>query len=200
MHRWFLDPIFRGSYPEDVLQHLGDLTPKTEPGDAEIIARPIDFLGANYYTHMVVQQTGDAIDTFTTLPVKGAEYTAMDWEVYPRGIYDVLLRLHREYAVPEIYIVENGAAFPDTMEEDGSILDPRRINYLHEHLLQVHAALDEGVPLKGYSVWALLDNFEWSLGYSMRFGIVHVDYATQKRTLKASGAWYREVIANNSVV
>jgi beta-glucosidase len=200
MHRWFLDPIFRASYPEDVLKHLGDLTPKTEPGDAEIIARPIDFLGANYYTHMVVQQTGKAIDAFTTLPVEGAEYTAMDWEVYPRGIYEVLLRLHREYAVPAIYIVENGAAFPDMVEEDGSILDPRRINYLHEHLLQVHATLDEGVPLKGYSVWALLDNFEWSLGYSMRFGIVHVDYATQKRTLKASGAWYRDVIANNSVV
>ncbi len=199
-HRWFLDPIFRGAYPEDVLQQLGDMAPKTEPGDAEIIARPLDFLGANYYTHSIVKQSGESIENSTSLPVEGAEYTAMGWEVYPRGIYDVLVRLHREYAVPQIYIVENGAAFPDTVEEDGRVLDPRRINYLREHLLQVHAALAEGVPLKGYSVWALLDNFEWSLGYSMRFGITYVDYATQKRTLKASGEWYREVIERNGVL
>jgi len=111
----------------------------------------------------------------------------------------MLVRLHREYAVPHIYLVENGSAFPDVVEDDGHIHDPRRSNYLREHLLQVHAAIAEGVPLDGYSVWSLMDNFEWSLGYSMRFGIIHIDYATLKRTIKDSGYWYRGVIANNGL-
>src|SRR5205807_6146793 len=129
----------------------------------------------------------------------GSEYTEMDWEVYPRGIYNMLVRLHREYQVPCIYVVENGAAFADSIDGDGRVDDPHRIHYLREHLLQVYAALSEGVPLAGYSVWALLDNFEWSLGYSKRFGIVYVDYPTQRRIMKASGHWYRDVIATNAV-
>jgi beta-glucosidase len=123
----------------------------------------------------------------------------MDWEVHPHGIYTMLVRLHREYHVPQVYIVENGAAFTDTVSEDGRVDDPRRIHYLREHLLQVHAAVAEGVPLAGYSVWSLMDNFEWSLGYSKRFGITYIDYPTQKRILKASGYWYRDVIAANGL-
>ena len=199
-HRWFLDPIFRGAYPADVLAQLGDLAPQTEPGDAEIIARPLDFLGANYYTRALISRspTGN-LDDFGSVRVEDAEYTEMDWEVHPRGIYNMLIRLHREYNIPQIYIVENGAAFADTLNEDGHVDDPRRINYLREHLLQVHAAVAEGVPLAGYSVWSLMDNFEWSLGYSMRFGVVYVDYPTQQRIIKASGYWYRDVIAANGL-
>jgi beta-glucosidase len=199
LHRWFLDAIFRGGYPADVLARLGDVAPETEPGDAEIIARPLDFLGANYYTRYMLRHEDGVFDEFPSVHADGAEHTEMDWEVYPRGIYNTLLRLHREYAIPQIYIVENGAAFADTVGADGHIDDPRRINYLREHLLQVHAAIAEGVPLAGYSLWSLLDNFEWSLGYSMRFGIIFVDYPTQRRIIKASGNWYRDVIAANAV-
>ncbi len=190
LHRWFLDAIFRGAYPADVLAKLGALVPETQP---------LDFLGANYYTRSVVGRGNNDLVDFTSVRVDGAEYTAMDWEIYPQGIYDMLVRLHREYAVPHIYLVENGSAFPDVVEDDGRIHDPRRINYLREHLLQVHAAVAQGVPLDGYSVWSLMDNFEWSLGYSMRFGIIHIDYATQKRRIKDSGYWYRNIIANNGL-
>jgi beta-glucosidase len=199
LHRWFLDSIFRGAYPADILARLGDLAPRVQPGDAEIIARPLDFMGANYYTRSVISKGNGDLTDFKSVRVEGAEYTAMDWEVYPQGIYEMLTRLHREYAVPRIYLVENGSAFPDVVEDDGSVHDPRRINYLREHLLQVHAAVTQGVPLAGYSVWSLMDNFEWSLGYSMRFGIIHIDYATQKRTIKDSGYWYRNVIANHGL-
>ncbi len=199
MHRWFLDPLFRGTYPMDVLERLGDMAPKMEPGDIEIIGRKLDFLGANYYTRSVLRHDESTFDEFPSIHIEGVEHTAMDWEVYPHGIYAMLLRLHREYAIPQIYLVENGAAFPDVVDGEGHVSDPRRINYLREHLLQVHAALTEGVPLAGYSVWSLLDNFEWSLGYSMRFGLVYVDYSTQKRSLKESGSWYQNVIATNEV-
>ena len=198
-HRWFLDPIFRGSYPTDILEMLGNLAPKTEAGDLEIIARPLNFLGANYYTRSVVGYGGSPIDNFTSTRTPNAEYTEMDWEVHPRGIYKALVRLHHEYHIPQIYIVENGAAFTDTISNDGHVHDPRRINYLREHLLQVHQAIAAGVPLAGYSVWSLIDNFEWSEGYSKRFGIVYVDYSSQQRTIKDSGYWYRDVIAKNGV-
>ncbi len=199
LHRWFLDAIFRESYPADVLAHLGDLAPQVEAGDAEIIARPLDFLGANYYTRSVLKYDPDTVDEYPSVPIEDAEYTAMDWEIYPQGIYNMLTRLHREYAIPCIYLVENGSAFVDTVTADGQVNDPQRIHYLREHLLQVHAALEAGVPLAGYSVWSLLDNFEWSLGYSMRFGIIYVDYETQQRIMKASGHWYHDVIATNEV-
>ena len=200
LHRWFLDPLFRGEYPADILAQLGELAPKTEPSDAAIIAGPLDFLGANYYTRsLVTHSPTGSLNDFGSVKVEGADYTEMGWEVYPRGIYTMLSRLHREYHVPQIYIVENGAAFADTVSEDGKVEDPRRLDYLREHLLQVHAAIADGVPLAGYSVWSLMDNFEWSLGYSRRFGITYIDYPTQQRILKASGYWYREVIAANGL-
>jgi beta-glucosidase len=199
LHRWFLDPILRGSYPADVLEQLGDVAPKTEPGDDTIIGRPLDFLGANYYTRLLIKHDDAAFLEYPAVPVEGVEHTELDWEVYPPGIYQMLTRLHREYAIPQIYLVENGAAFADTIDADNNIHDPRRVHYLREHLLQVHAALAAGVPLAGYSVWSLLDNFEWSEGYSKRFGIIYVDYPTQQRTIKASGHWYKNVVATNAV-
>jgi beta-glucosidase len=200
-HRWFLDPIFRGEYPADVVQRLGDLMPAVQPGDLEIISSPLDYLGANYYTRNVVSASGDAqiFDHVKSLRQEASEYTMMDWEVYPQGIYEQLTRLHREYHLPNIYVIENGAAFADTIAPDGKVHDPRRQHYLREHLLQVHRALSEGVPLRGYHVWALMDNFEWSLGYDRRFGLTYIDYATQQRVLKESAFWYKDVIATNEV-
>ena len=121
----------------------------------------------------------------------------MNWEVYPRGLYDLLTRLHQEYSIPQYFITENGAAFNDTVSEDGHVHDPRRIQYLHDYLLQAQAAIAAGVPLAGYFVWSLMDNFEWAQGYSKRFGIVYIDYPTQRRIIKDSGYWYRDTIAAN---
>lgn len=198
LNRWFLDPIFRGSYPEDmlnVLPMLGDFVPKMEAGDAAIIGRPVDFLGVNYYYRMVIRQSpGGKFGTYETVNPEGSEYTEMGWEVYPKGLYDLLTRFHKEYQIPAFYVTENGAAFPDTLSEDGHVHDPRRVHYLREHFNQAHIAMSEGAPLKGYFVWSLMDNFEWALGYSKRFGIVYVDYPTQKRIVKDSGQWYSDAI------
>ncbi|HET8843123.1 MAG TPA: GH1 family beta-glucosidase [Ktedonobacteraceae bacterium] len=201
-HRWFLDPIFRGEYPADVVERLGDLMPEVLPGDLEIISAPLDYLGANYYTRSVVGASPDgpdAIDNFVYFHQPESEYTTMNWEVYPPGLYEHLMRLHRDYAIPAIYTIENGAAFPDTPTSDGHVHDPRRTAFLREHFLQLHRALSDGVPLRGHCVWALMDNFEWSLGYSQRFGITYIDYQTQQRIIKDSGYWYKDVIAANAV-
>lgn len=201
-NRWFLDPVFRGSYPKDVLDLLpsfGNIVPEGEPGDAAIIARPLDFLGVNYYTRMIVHQRPDSkFGTFDTVHPEGAEYTEMDWEVHPRGLYDLLTRFHKEYQIPALYVTENGAAFKDVISEDGQVHDPRRVQYLRDHFTQAHTAMSEGVPLKGYFVWSLMDNFEWALGYTKRFGIVYIDYPTQRRIVKDSGHWYREAIIGNN--
>lgn len=204
MNRWFLDPVFRGSYPSDMLNVLsmfGDLVPHMEAGDAGIIASPIDFLGVNYYYRTIIRQRPDRPPgDYEIVHPTGAEYTEMGWEVYPQGLHNLLVRLHKDYAIPELYITENGAAFPDVVTADGQVHDERRVSYLREHFLQAHAAMTEGVPLKGYFVWSLLDNFEWAFGYSKRFGIVYIDYPTQRRILKDSGRWYQNVLASNGTV
>jgi beta-glucosidase len=201
-HRWFLDPIFRGEYPSDVAERLGEYLPDIQSGDLEIISAPLDYLGANYYTRSVVGASPDgsrAIGNFAYFHQEQSEYTTMNWEIYPQGLYEHLTRLHRDYHIPAIYTIENGAAFNDTVSPDGQVHDPRRTNFLREHFLQLHRAISEGVPLRGHHVWALLDNFEWSLGYSQRFGITHINYETQQRTIKDSGYWYKNVIATNEV-
>lgn len=198
-NRWFLDPVFRGSYPADMVAALGNLAPRTQAGDAEIIAQPLDLLGVNYYfRYLVTQGIGDIGGIHFVQP-KEAEYTQMGWEVYPVGLYEILLRLHQEYHIPQIYITENGAAFPDTVSEDGQVRDPRRVSYLREHLLQAHTAIEDGVPLAGYFLWSLMDNFEWALGYARRFGIAYVDFATQQRIVKDSGYWYRDTVTANTL-
>jgi beta-glucosidase len=197
-NRWFLDPVFKGSYPSDLLTLLGDMAPKTEAGDAGIIAAPLDFLGVNnYYRAIISQGPGGIPDGIQQIRPEGAEFTEMDWEVYPRGLYDLLTRLHQDYSIPQYFITENGAAFNDTVSADGHVHDPRRVQYLHDYLLQAQAAIAGGVPLAGYFAWSLMDNFEWAFGYSKRFGIVYIDYPTQRRIIKDSGYWYRDTIAAN---
>ncbi len=195
-NRWFLDPVFKGSYPSDVLTWLGEMTPKVETADAEVIARPLDFLGVNYYYRTIVRQHAGSPEV---VQPEGAHFTEMGWEVYPQGLHDLLVRLHQDYAIPQFYITENGASFPDTLSPDGHVHDPLRIQYLHDHLLQAHKAIEEGVPLAGYFAWSLMDNFEWAYGYSRRFGLVYIDYPTQRRIIKDSGYWYRDTIATNGV-
>jgi beta-glucosidase len=202
LNRWYLDPLFRGSYPVDILEILTarGVVPHIETGDAEIIARPLDFLGINNYTRNVIRQkAGAAPGTYDWADVAGAEYTEMHWEVYPAGIRELLLRVHQDYAPPCLYITENGAAFADTISEDGQVHDPRRVHFLQEYIRQAGEAIQEGAPLAGYFVWSLLDNFEWAEGYSKRFGIIYVDYPTQRRILKDSARWYQKTIAANKV-
>ena len=186
--RWYMDPLFKAAYPDDVLAHLGADAPLVQPGDMATIATPMDFLGVNYYSRAVVSAAGPW-DAKTS----GRPLTEMGWEVYPEGLTELLLRLHRDYAVPALYITENGGAFADVLE-DGRVDDSNRTAYLAAHIAAVGDALRLGVPMAGYMVWSLLDNFEWASGYAKRFGIVHVDYATQARTCKDSALWYREFV------
>jgi beta-glucosidase len=187
-NRWFLDPVLGHGYPDDTLERYAGILPTIEDGDMETIAAPLDFLGVNYYTRNVVRAGVGEVAT------EGAEHTEMGWEVYPGGLYALLVRLHAEYELPDLYITENGAAFPDA-RQNGRVPDPRRISYLEGHLDALASAIAEGVPVRGYFLWSLLDNFEWAFGYSRRFGIVYVDFDTLERVPKDSFAWYRDFIA-----
>ncbi len=202
MNRWFLDPLFRGSYPKDMVEIFSRTfsLPLTEKDDAAIIAEPIDFLGINNYTRVLVEASGDE-NAFMGNPVNppDAEYTEMGWEVYPRGIYELLTRVNRDYSTLPLYITENGAAFPDELQKDGTVDDPRRINYLQAYLHETWKALEEGIPLKGYYVWSLMDNYEWAFGYSKRFGLIYIDFENRKRYLKNSAYWYKKVISRNGL-
>ncbi len=186
--RWYADPLFHGRYPREALEALGDDAPQVEAGDMAHIRVPMDYLGINYYSRHVASADGSFDPQKSGLPL-----TAMGWEVYPRGLTELLLTLHREYTLPPVYITENGAAFDDTLQ-DGRVHDARRTEYLQSHIAAVADAADRGVPVAGYMVWSLMDNFEWASGYAKRFGIVHVDYATQQRTLKDSALWYRDFV------
>ncbi|MFN8590973.1 MAG: GH1 family beta-glucosidase [Thermomicrobiales bacterium] len=198
-NRWFLDALYRGQYPDDMLQIYGDAMPEILPGDMDLIAQPTDLLAVNYYTRSVVEY--DPRDPFLQakrIVPRGAPVTAMGWEVYPEGLYDILKRVHDDYAPPHLLITENGAAYDDALIE-GKVDDPLRERFLHEHLIQAHRAVSDGVPLEGYFVWSLLDNFEWAWGYGMRFGLIYIDYATQERIIKRSGHWYAAVTREHGV-
>ncbi len=173
-NRWFLDPVFRGSYPADMLEYFEPSAPPVEDGDLETIAAPLDFIGVNYYSRQVLRANPDG---GRPLAVRNpdAAYTAMDWEIYPDGLFDVLVRVRDDYDPPPIYITENGAAFGDHPTHDGEVDDPERWAYIEAHLEAIRRAIDAGVPMAGYFVWSLLDNFEWARGYSKRFGIVYPD-------------------------
>ena len=187
-NRWFLDPVLGRGYPADMLERYAEILPPIADGDLETIAAPLDFLGVNYYTRNVVRGGVGEVAT------EGAEHTDMGWEVYPDGLRDLLVRLHAEYELPDLYITENGAAFPDA-RNNGRVPDPRRIAYLDGHLDALASAIADGVPVRGYFLWSLLDNFEWAFGYSRRFGIVYVDFETLERVPKDSFVWYRNFIA-----
>ena len=202
--RWFVDPLFGRLYPADMVDHYtrsGQLLNGldfVQEGDMATIAAPLDFFGVNYYTRHIAQAQ-ESLDDYRSLHNPDAEYTAMGWEVHPDSFYGLLNRLHFEYRPRKIFVTENGCSYLDEPDEKGRVADTRRIAYLQAHLEAAHRAIQNGVPLTGYLQWSLLDNYEWAEGYSQRFGIVHVDYATQKRTLKDSAFWYRNVIAQNGL-
>ncbi|MFC4426878.1 GH1 family beta-glucosidase [Deinococcus navajonensis] len=191
-NRWFLDPVLRGEYPQDMWEAFGQDVPDVQAGDLETIREPLDFLGVNYYTRSLVAEAG------TQKPAQ-AQYTHMDWEVYPQGLSDLLVRLHREYPVPPIYITENGAAYPDERGSGETVSDPDRLAYYQAHLAAVADAARQGVDVRGYFAWSMLDNFEWAYGYSRRFGLFYVDYQTQERTWKESGRWYQGLMSGTPV-
>ena len=190
--RWYMDALFLARYPSDVLEAIGADSPTIHAGDMAEISVPLDFLGINYYTRNVVSANG-IVDPLSL----GVETTAMGWEVRPASLTDLLLRLRRDYQLPAVYVMENGAAYADE-KHAGRVADPARVRYLATHIAAVADAIDRGVPVRGYFVWSLLDNFEWAHGYSRRFGIVHVDYATQQRTPKDSAHWYSALLRTAS--
>jgi beta-glucosidase len=200
LNRWFLDPIFRAAYPEELLRFFASrgVIPPVEPGDLERMAVPIDFLGVNNYFRSLMQAgpSGDGSDDRHVKP-ESSSYTAMDWEIWPDGLRQLLVRLQRDYAPPALYVTENGAAFDDTPTPDGQVHDWPRVAYLRDHLRACRQAIAEGASLRGYFVWSLLDNFEWAEGYAKRFGITYVDYPTQGRVIKDSGRYYARVIRAN---
>jgi beta-glucosidase len=197
-NRWFLDPLFRGSYPGQLFSEMGVDAPPVEIGDMEKIAEPIDFLGVNYYSRSLVHTPTRPVDVEPSFalvtPVPGASYTEMAWEIYPQGLTDILVRVQGEYRPKALLVTENGAAFSDVWDGGDHVVDTKRIDYLQGHVQAMAQAIERGVVLKGYFVWSLMDNFEWIDGYSKRFGLVYVDYETQKRIIKESGRWYANFV------
>ncbi len=198
VNRWFLHPLYKGSYPEDMLEIFKGQMIEPQADDMALISRPFDFLGVNYYTRAVCKAARDGLLQLDMVKQPG-EHTEMGWEVYPEGLYDTLMQVQRDYAPASVYITENGAAFVDKLDGQGQVKDTRREAYLREHFVQAQRAIAAGAPLHGYFVWSLMDNFEWSYGYSKRFGLIYVDYATQARTIKQSGRWYSQVTRRNSL-
>lgn len=208
-NRWFLDPVHGRGYPGDMIaDHIaaGHLPPEgltaLKPGDLAAIAAPCDFLGINYYNRVIsrsdkVLEAQNQPQTVNLAPKE--EWTEMGWEVYAEGLNQVLTRVHLVYGPQRIYVTENGASYGTAPGEDGQVHDERRVAFLRDHFLAARRAIDSGVPLHGFFVWSLLDNFEWDRGYGQRFGIVWVDYQTQVRIPKDSALWYKQVIATNSV-
>ncbi|MGN9809326.1 GH1 family beta-glucosidase [Micromonospora sp. BQ11] len=199
LNRLYLDPLRRGSYPQDVLDLYREHTDYAfvRDGDLAAINAPLDFLGINYYRPNSVAdrpESSDPLRADVRIP-PGVPVTAMDWPVQPDALTDLLHRVSADYGPLPLYITENGAAYEDYADPDGRVQDPQRVDFLRGHLRAAHRAIEEGVDLRGYFLWSLLDNFEWSEGFAKRFGIVHVDYPTQRRTLKSSAHWYRDVIA-----
>lgn len=199
-NRWFTDPVFGRDYPADGVAIYAPSFPNgldfVEPGDMESIAVPMDFLGVNYYSRGVHRDMS-ATDNLPQTNFADRPLTEMDWEVYPEGLYKLLNRLHFEYEPPKLYVTENGCSYSDGPDANGRVADHRRTAYLRDHFAAAHHAIENGVPLAGYFVWSLMDNFEWAKGYEQRFGVVWVDFETQERIPKDSALWYRDVIANN---
>ena len=191
-YRWFLDPLHGRGYPQATLDLVGDSAPRVAPGDMEAIAVQTDFLGLNYYfPETVADDPAHAPFRTRVLAPSEGEITAMGWPVAPEGLTELLERVQRDYRPGPVYLTENGSCYEDVLDADGAIHDERRRLYLERHLAALRAAIGAGVPVKGYFAWSLLDNFEWAEGYARRFGLVHIDYATQQRRLKDSGKWYR---------
>jgi len=202
-NRWFLDPVLKGEYPADILaayrEGLG--APEIREGDMETIAKGrVDFLGVNYYFRKIVKSPeGNDIRRFEEVKPHEGEFTEMGWEIYPLGLLELLRRIHKDYDGPIMAITENGAAFGDDTEKDGIIQDDDRTRYLESHLGMAKQAISEGIRLEGYYIWSLLDNFEWSHGYSKRFGLFRVNFQTLERSWKKSGLWLKRYIEENGL-
>jgi beta-glucosidase len=200
LNRHFLDPALLGESPQELADVFG---PGWQPWSADELTRmrqPLDFVGVNYYLRLVVCDDPSKSPTRTRIVRQpNCPTTAMDWEIYPQGLTDILVWIKQRYGDVPLYITENGAAFDDPTSASPVVLDPRRVEYLREHLLAAAKAIDVGVDLRGYYVWSLLDNFEWACGFSKRFGIVQVDPATQHRVLKSSAQFYADVIRTNGL-
>jgi beta-glucosidase len=206
INRWFLDPVFGRGYPADLLEFYakGQFLPRIEPGDLDEIAAPLDFLGLNSYfpTYVRAVEPGPGSEWETAhftgeeLRARGFEVTETGWAVVPEAFRELLIRVQQDYNPPAIYITENGAAFPDEVV-DGTVHDPRRLAYLESHLTAAAEAIEAGVPIRGYFAWSLMDNYEWGLGFTVRFGIIYTDYPTQQRIIKDSGRWYQKLIEAN---
>jgi len=209
MNALYLDPLFARGYPVELVEHYRPVSDLdfVHDGDLEVIARPLDFLGVNYYRiHTVTadprrdERAGElpgSLGAWSFAP-SGVPVTSMDWPIEPYGLTDLLIGIHRDYEPRKMFVTENGAALEDRVGPDGTIDDPDRISYLKGHVAAAHEALEAYVPLGGFFAWSLMDNFEWGDGYSRRFGLVHVDYTTQARTPKTSALWYRDMVRRAS--
>ncbi len=199
MNGQYLDPVFLGRYPEEMREIFGVAWPQWPAADYELIKQKLDFIGFNYYTRSVTRDAPEAWPVRAGRVIQPqATYTETSWEVFPQGLTDTLAWIRERYANPPVYITENGAAFYDPpVAENGRVVDSLRVDYLRKHIGAVHAAIAAGSDVRGYMAWSLLDNFEWSLGFAKRFGLVHINYATQQRTPKDSARYYSCVVASN---
>jgi beta-glucosidase len=192
-NRWFADPVFKGAYPADIVTAFGKEVPIL-PGDLKLISSPLDFLGLNYYSRQTVTYDPSVEPLpYRQVRAPNVERTAMDWEVHSESFTELLLRINKDYSPKEFFITENGSAWDDEVV-DGKVDDPNRVSYLERHLDAMFKAKVQGVPINGYFAWSLMDNFEWAYGYAKRFGLIYVDYETQKRIPKSSAYYYRERI------
>lgn len=201
-NRWFLDPLFFAEYPTDMIEYYGKSAPEILEGDMRCIAEPIDFLGVNFYTRRLIRHDERVTGTKGFLKTSQVYRPYIprghfnEWEMNPDGFFRLLERLNIDYPKIDIYITENGTSLPDKIDASGRVDDSVRIRYLARHLAAVHEAIRCGVQVKGYFLWSLMDNYEWAFGFNKRFGIIHVDYNTQHRTIKDSGRWYSNVCHN----
>ncbi|MFG2960661.1 GH1 family beta-glucosidase [Streptomyces sp. NPDC048291] len=197
VNRWWLDPVHGRGFPADMVETYGVELPE-RPGDLATIATPLDWLGLNYYFPAYIENDPDGPAPYARSVYRtDVPRTGMDWEIDASGIETLLLRLTNEYGARKLYVTENGSAYPDVVRPDGTVDDPERQAYLVGHLAACASAARKGAPLAGYFAWSLLDNFEWAYGYDKRFGLVHVDYDTQVRTIKGSGHRYGDIIRDH---
>lgn len=201
-NRWYLEPIFGKGYPTDILEAYAAHAPRILDNDLQIIAAPLDFFGINYYSRSVVetipsnpnsQNVGEILG-FKQVNIPNVPRTSLNWEVYPQGLTDLLLRVQHDYNPKSLLVTENGATYQDQLEPDGSINDAARTAYFQSHIAACQTAITQGAKLSGYFAWSFLDNFEWAEGYDKRFGITYVDFKTQERTVKRSGQWFRQFL------
>ena len=190
---WFLDPIYRGDYPGVMRDAFGEMLPEFTGEQRRAVQAALDFVGLNNYSRHIVRHDANAEPFRVAYLPPAGPVTAMDWEIYPAALRDILCWVHERYSPPAIYVTENGAAFEDEPDSAGYVDDRDRVAFLQGYIAAAHGAMQAGVPLRGYFVWSLLDNFEWAYGYSKRFGIVRVNYETLERTVKRSGRWYAEL-------